>query len=131
MNLRTLFLVALLLPMTGFAKNRDIRPSTSDLPPHLAVGVEKYEALPAVQAMIEATEGNLAQQQALKELLESYQVREQEYLKNPNDSSRVWGLVSTARDIQSIIDNQNLTHLFSDDQLSEFALFSKIASKQQ
>jgi hypothetical protein len=82
-----------------------------------------------VDKLIKVTEEQLKKQEQLKELMLFFQKHKEEFVQGNQTKTQASRLVRTARQIQELIKENHLEHLFAKDYLDELQFFSSIAGK--
>lgn len=86
--------------------------------------------LATLDQLIAVTQRNVEAQRLLRCQLIDYQQLQTRYLRNPDDKDVLFRLIKTAQKAMNTIKNEELTHLFSSEFLSELNLFAQIGSKR-
>lgn len=124
--MRTIFFTAIfatlglyadpIIPETPFQKNPDLEPHEDELV--------------VVERLIEMTKKQQIAQEKLKNLITKMRHNQELFLKNEYSKLHAHYMVSAAREIQEIIREYHLEHLFSFEFLEEVALFTQIGKKE-
>ncbi len=82
-----------------------------------------------VDKLIRVTQEQLRKQEQLRELMLFFQKHKEEFIQGNQSKAQASRLVRTARQIQEMIQENHLEHLFAKDYLDELQFFSSIAGK--
>ncbi len=84
----------------------------------------------ALDALIDATTTNLANQKIVRSQLEAYLQLHNQYLQNTDDKQLAFRMIKSAQHLLLLIKDNNLRQVFEADFISELTLFSNIAAKR-
>jgi hypothetical protein len=124
------YLLCTLFLTTSLFGEGNLNPITNDLPKDKKPKDQLESAeIRSLDNLILVTEENLAAQEKLRLLLIDYQALRKASLKDQKNKEQIDALVSKALEIQTLIQDNYLFHVFDADFLSELNLFAGIASK--
>lgn len=80
-----------------------------------------------LEDLVESTKSKLASQEFLLQLMKEFKQYRSDFIANPTSRKLATGLVRSAKKIEQEIQNNHISHLFSESFLKEIHFFSDVA----
>jgi hypothetical protein len=125
-------LIILFLPATSLFAERSINPATTDLPPLNESSIEMtLNDLAQINTLIQMTEKTLQSQIILRERLNDFLEAKTRYNQDPQNKGAVAALLKSSRVLFDQINNNQLSHHFRPELISELAGLTQISKKKE
>lgn len=89
-----------------------------------------HEEVLVIEQLIATTQKNLYSQEELLRTLNAYNTTRDAFIANPDSSKLATLLVKKAMRLQSHLEKEHLSHLFSSDFLTELSFYNQVGKNQ-